>query len=248
MSLRFEVFHIIQFPHPTGPVPQVGIADPHHHPKPHASSLPQADEIRQGYISAEVEGKSEYVAFFEGEWFDGFYFSDLGDDFIFDAPVDAFGEAEDVAGEDRVEQADLFGFVMFQFFEAAVMFLVEGQPVEQRVVEGSIPELYLVVVQVDIFDLVVVGVVAHPHVEVFVLEEVVDIVGAFFEADDTGFAMGDFILDQRIAINDLRIVFMVVEQRSYALGFFNHGSTETRYFVGENVVFKTDAEVSDLWH
>ena len=89
--------------------------NPLHHPKPHARSFPQAHEIRQGDVGLEVQREGQYLSFFEGQHFESFEFGDFHLDLFVHGPADAFGEGEDIAGEDGFQQLELLGVVAFQF-------------------------------------------------------------------------------------------------------------------------------------
>lgn len=84
---------------------------------------------------------------------------DAGDgqfELMLGVPADAFGEGQEVAGEQLFEVLDAFQF-RFQGVESRVVVLIEGQPILEVVVEMLLPALHLEVAQVDVLDLEQLG-------------------------------------------------------------------------------------------
>lgn len=221
---------------------------PLHHPKPDAGAFSEADVVGQGDVALEVEGEGEEFLFFEGQGFDVFESGDAEVYGLFDEPADAFCEGEDVAGEDAFQQAGLFGGLVVEFLPAGVVVLVQGQPVEEAVVEGVLPELDAVVVGAQILDGIGALVLADAQLDIGLLEEVVDFLGAGLQANDAGLAVRDLVLDERIAVDDLALVEVVVEKGTGPPGLFDDGGPKAGHLIGEEVLVEANSEVFDLGH
>ena len=144
----------------------IPFSNPLHHPKPHAGSFAQSDVVGQGDIGFEVEGEGQHVPAFEGQGFDGFYVGDFNFDGFFHEPAYAFGEGQDVAGEDALEQFDLLSRVFAQGLPAFVVVLVQSKPVEQAVVETVLPNIGIEAVGHQFFNGVLLPVGAHGQLQV----------------------------------------------------------------------------------
>lgn len=219
-----------------------------HHPKPHAHPFSQPDIIRQRDVRLEMQCEGRHVFAFEGQQFHFFDGRDVYRDALLYKPVDAFGESQNIAAQDAVQQVQLSGFVAIEGAVAAVVLLIEGHPVEQTVLELVVPNLYIVVVQVYVFDVVVVHRLPHAQAHVAVLEQQVDVVGALVETDDAGFALRHLVLYERVAVREALVAVVVVKKPRFAVRFFDHGGPEARNIIGKDRLIEAQFEVSDLRH
>ena len=221
---------------------------PLHHAEAYACAFAQADEWWQGGVGLEQEGEGEQVLAFVFEEFGFVDFADVDFEALFEAPLEAFGEGEDVACQDAFQQAGLGREVAFELAVALVVFLVQGQPVEEAVGAQGVPEAERMPVGAHVFDLHVGYGMADGQAQVFVLEEVVYFVYAFFQADDGGFLPGDLVLDAGVTIDVPLVVAVVVEPVAGAAGLLYDGSSKAGNLIGEEVMVEPNVEVFDSGH
>jgi len=218
-----------------------------HRSEARAGSFADAHPVGQGDVAAEVEREGQHFLSFVGQVADAFQFGDAHLDAIFHGPVDVLGEGHKVARQDALEQLQALHFAV-EGLEAAVVVLVEGDPVVEAVVEVRLPYLHVEVVEAHVFDAEGSAAVADLQRQVAVLQQVVDVVGSVVEAYDTCFPLYRLILDQRVAVVVAVGIAMVVEQGGGPPRPFDDGGPETGHFPRQHRGVELNTQIADLGH
>lgn len=216
-------------------------------PKPHAHALAQADKIREARIAAEIQRKAKDFAALVRKPTTAFEAGDLYLQGPFRAPADAFGESQDIAQQELLQKLQAFDFGA-ERLETLIVVLIEGLPVFEGILELPLPALHVEVVEVDVLDLKRLLPVPDAQGQVPALEQIVDVIGAFVEADDARLLEQRLVLYERVTIDAAAVRGMVVEEGRLPGGGFDDRSPETGGFPGQDRVGECHLEIAYLWH
>ncbi len=167
--------------------------------------------------------------------------------FLFDVPAQAFGHSEEVAAQDMGEEgAARFGAL--EELVAGVVVGAEGQPVADALWEEAGADLERPLFEVYGFYLEFDFAGAEAQGAHALLEEGVDLVGPFVEADQGRLAVQAFVLDQGVGVAQAFVVEVVVEEAVFPFHGLDDGSPELRQFGGADVGLELYPQVLDACH
>ena len=218
-----------------------------HLPKPHAHALAQPDVVGQADVGGEFQGEAAGFALFE---VDPAFFGELGDayfDGFLHVPADAGGQGEEVAFEEVFQELQACHLGL-EGLVAAEVVLVQGLPVAEAVGEAVLPELELEVLEVDVVDFEALLAWTDAQVELPLLEEVVDVVGALLDADDAGLAAHHLVLDERVAVDHPAVGGVVVKEARLALARLDDRRPKARNIHRIDGVGKAYIEIPNFGH